>query len=477
LQEGFLLQSAKQVDDEEWDASCALQYPVQFRAHLHAQRIHTDCLNRSCREWTKKMMLPKLPDQRGKSGMGSVLPTRAASEHPSDRLVPEGVDQHRQNGEGASVKPLQVIDDNQHRARCCFTLDRRLEDLSDPIGDVLPRQDGLQLFVGDERWSCRQCCLGYGTERGSGGIHVRGCHQCAHGTVVCQVEQIAQEASLPHAGISRKEEEARSAGRGVREDLLEECSQWISASHRHQEARRSRPSESITVVAGALHRGHTQIVVDSVFQYASTAGELEVGYVDGMPRVRTFDTERLAADAVNLFWERGYGGVSLHDIAAATGIGNGSIYLAFGNKHRLFLEALALYCARRVALVHEAVSLRSGGAEERLFALFEVIISDCLSDPAKRGCFLINSFAERGMDAEVVALTTRTMTAMECEVAVALRGTGARARPERITDAATHAIVLSQSLIQLSRLGRAEEELRRFARTSAHAIAGELEAA
>ena len=38
------------------------------------------------------------------------------------------------------------------------------------------------------------------------------------------------------------------------------------------------------------------------------------------------------------FWERGYAATSLDDLMKATGLGKGSLYLAFGDKHQLFLE-------------------------------------------------------------------------------------------------------------------------------------------
>lgn len=44
-----------------------------------------------------------------------------------------------------------------------------------------------------------------------------------------------------------------------------------------------------------------------------------------------------------MFWERGYEGTSVGDLAEALGIGKPSLYAAFGPKEQLFYEALALY--------------------------------------------------------------------------------------------------------------------------------------
>ena len=46
---------------------------------------------------------------------------------------------------------------------------------------------------------------------------------------------------------------------------------------------------------------------------------------------------------MNVFWEHGYEATSTDDLLRAMGIGRQSMYDAFGDKHRLYLEALQLY--------------------------------------------------------------------------------------------------------------------------------------
>ncbi|MFF0265255.1 TetR/AcrR family transcriptional regulator [Kribbella sp. NPDC004536] len=62
-------------------------------------------------------------------------------------------------------------------------------------------------------------------------------------------------------------------------------------------------------------------------------------------RPRTFDPDVALRQALDVFWERGYEGTSLSDLAAAMGIRSASIYAYFGSKEDLFRQVMALYGA------------------------------------------------------------------------------------------------------------------------------------
>lgn len=60
-------------------------------------------------------------------------------------------------------------------------------------------------------------------------------------------------------------------------------------------------------------------------------------------RPASFEREAAVRTALDLFWARGYEGVSIADLTAAIGVAPPSLYHAFGSKAGLFEEAVALY--------------------------------------------------------------------------------------------------------------------------------------
>ncbi len=108
---------------------------------------------------------------------------------------------------------------------------------------------------------------------------------------------------------------------------------------------------------------------------------------------KAFDPSRVLEKAMHAFWERGYESLSIEDLVQATGIGRGSLYGTYTDKHSLYLAALERYIAS-VKAQTTALLDQGGTLHEVLQRLFQAQLDALLGDPAHRGCFLTNASLE-----------------------------------------------------------------------------------
>lgn len=110
-----------------------------------------------------------------------------------------------------------------------------------------------------------------------------------------------------------------------------------------------------------------------------------------MVRQREFDTDEVLAIAMNLFWQRGYSNTSMKDVVQATGIQPGSLYSAFGDKEKLFQQALRKYTQDffRASMPRNCPPLKC------IQQWFEHLAQAMTSDPKQKGCLIINTAMER----------------------------------------------------------------------------------
>jgi TetR/AcrR family transcriptional regulator, transcriptional repressor for nem operon len=122
-----------------------------------------------------------------------------------------------------------------------------------------------------------------------------------------------------------------------------------------------------------------------------------------MPRTKEFDRDEALRRAVAVFWERGYEGASTEELLAAMGIGRQSMYNAFGDKRRLYLEALRHYHAETGADTVERLSASASPLSVLAGVLLEVAGQS--EEERRRGCMAVNAAAEFGRsDREVSAI-------------------------------------------------------------------------
>lgn len=118
-------------------------------------------------------------------------------------------------------------------------------------------------------------------------------------------------------------------------------------------------------------------------------------------RPREIEIDTAVERAMQTFWDRGYENTSTRDLVECTGMGQGSLYHAFGSKHGVFEAALDHYLACQteavVALLRHAEQIRPAIRE-----VLESLVEADLTDDSRRGCLMVNSAAELGGRDEVV---------------------------------------------------------------------------
>lgn len=132
-----------------------------------------------------------------------------------------------------------------------------------------------------------------------------------------------------------------------------------------------------------------------------------------MPWEKQFNETEVVEKAMGAFWERGYASTSLADLVERTGVGRGSLYSTFRDKHELFVASLRLYDermrSRRLAEL-EALHAPRAAIRELLLAF-----TRNLRDPGgNRGCFITNTALELAAhDAEVAKIVSTAQTEIE----------------------------------------------------------------
>ncbi|MET0448888.1 MAG: TetR/AcrR family transcriptional regulator [Aeromicrobium sp.] len=189
-----------------------------------------------------------------------------------------------------------------------------------------------------------------------------------------------------------------------------------------------------------------------------------------MARPRQFDEQQLLDAATDLFWSKGFDATSIDDVSAATGVGNGSIYAAYGSKMGLFLLAFERYCDQRAAFVEEVMGSSHGSARDAAHDFFDAIIADCAGQPGRRGCLMVSSVALLTPRVpEVATLSRRATDRMEHSLAARLSAVLDRPA-EELSALSAHLVLVSQGLIQLSRQGASRERLQEIAAISVEAL-------
>jgi len=118
------------------------------------------------------------------------------------------------------------------------------------------------------------------------------------------------------------------------------------------------------------------------------AGEVQERKPRGRPR--SFDREQALESAMEVFWRKGYDATSISDLTEAMGINPPSLYAAFGDKEKLYLEAVEYYRVQRGENIRHVLAEEptARGAIEK--ALKGAVEEFCRRD-SPSGCLLTMS--------------------------------------------------------------------------------------
>jgi AcrR family transcriptional regulator len=153
-------------------------------------------------------------------------------------------------------------------------------------------------------------------------------------------------------------------------------------------------------------------------------------------RPLSFDRAAALERAMLVFWRLGYEAASVKELTAAMGITPPSLYAAFGDKERLFLEALEHYEEQRRRRVEAAVA-EAPTAREAVARWLEEAARELVCPSHPKGCMLVTT-APRGSEAAagVQALLAGKRAASEASLEARIRRGMAEGELPAATDAA-----------------------------------------
>jgi TetR/AcrR family transcriptional regulator, transcriptional repressor for nem operon len=180
-----------------------------------------------------------------------------------------------------------------------------------------------------------------------------------------------------------------------------------------------------------------------------------------MARPRKFVESDVLTAARDQFWSTGYAATSVDDLTAATGLGKGSLYGAFGDKHALFIRALDEYSSGALADVRsdlrEPDTSRGGpDAYQRLTGHVRGMAAIIAADSRRRGCMIAKSAAElASTDPDVARAVHGSLSAWRTELVDCLTAAQREGAVDPGSDAQSLATMLLAVLRGLEALGKA----------------------
>jgi TetR/AcrR family transcriptional regulator, transcriptional repressor for nem operon len=132
-----------------------------------------------------------------------------------------------------------------------------------------------------------------------------------------------------------------------------------------------------------------------------------------MPKTKQFDEAEVLQRARELFREKGYNGTSMDELVKVTGLNRSSLYDTFGDKRNLYIRSLEEYQQNTLRLREESLQ-KITSPRKKIQYMFNQSVKEILSDPRRKGCFMVNATTElANQDKKVSKLAGSNMECME----------------------------------------------------------------
>jgi AcrR family transcriptional regulator len=181
--------------------------------------------------------------------------------------------------------------------------------------------------------------------------------------------------------------------------------------------------------------------------------------------------------ATDKFWRSGFSSTSLDELSAATGMNRPSLYAAFGDKHALYLKALASYWQLSLTALHKALTDGDQTLDKALMRAYEGQLALYFSgDALPRGCFAVGTATTEAVDNPVIrSILADGLRALDADFEARFRMARERGELKDDADPAALAALASAVLHSIAiraRTGTPRAELTEIARRAVAIICG-----
>lgn len=191
-------------------------------------------------------------------------------------------------------------------------------------------------------------------------------------------------------------------------------------------------------------------------------------------RPRKVNTDDALHAVMIAFWQNGYTGTSMSDLAEASGMAKPGLYAAFGDKESLFEKALLYYFETYGGPVFQRLQEAKKHVIEDLRDFLGAVADLTLDRKTPSGCFLVNAIVDCTYGADrhrdlVNGLRESRFTAIKERILKAV-ASGEMPPDTDVDRAATFVDGQFSAIALLGRSGSTEADLKTFVETGLRAL-------